>query len=86
MYSVQIKATGRYVKYCDDCWYEASKEPWRLYSKEEAEKIAKQMRKHYVYAVIISDGANDTYEVNGIKKPEPIQVEKKSIGKIKIKI
>lgn len=86
MYSVQIKATGKYVKYCDDCWYEVSKEPWRLYTKDEAEKIAKQMRKHYVYAVIISDGEQDTYEVSRTKKSEPIQVEKKSIGKIKIKI
>lgn len=86
MYSVQIKATGRYVKFCDDCWYETSKEPWRQYSKDEAENIAKQMRKHYVYSVIISDGENDTYEVNGMKKLEPIQVQKKSIGKIKIKI
>ena len=57
-----------------------------MYSKEEADKIARQMRKHYVYAVIISDGENDTYEYNGMKAPEPIRVEKKSIGKIKLKV
>lgn len=84
MYSVQIKATGKYVKYCDDCWYETSNEPWRMYSKEEAEKIAHQMKQHYVYEVIISDGQN-TYELGPKKKEAQVQVEKK-IGKIKIKI
>ena len=86
MYSVKIKATGKYVKYCDDNWYETSKEPWHMYTKEEAENLAKQMRKHYVYEVIISDGEN-TYEVGGKKKESPIiKQEKNTIGKIKIKI
>lgn len=86
MYSVQIKATGKYVKYCDDCWYETSTDRWGNYTKEEAEKIAKRMQKHYVYSVIISDGAEDTYEFTGMKKPEPLTTEKKTIGKIKFKI
>lgn len=86
MYSIQIKATGRYVKYCDDCWYETSKEPWSMYTKDEALSIAQKMRKHYVYSVIISDGEEDTFEYNGPKKQEPVQVEKKSFGKIKLKI
>lgn len=86
MYSVQIKATGKYVKYCDDCWYETSNEPWNMYSKEEAEKIAHQMKKHYVYEVVISDGDKETYTMGGKITKNPVQVEKKTIGKIKIKI
>jgi len=68
MYSVKVKATGRYVTYCDDCWYETSKDELRIYTKEEAEDIAKKMRKHYVYDVIISDGT-ETYEKSRAKKP-----------------
>lgn len=84
MYSIQIKATGRYVKYCDDNWYETSSERWGLFSKEEAEAIAHKMRKHYVYTVIISDGTN-SYEMTAFAKPEPV-AQKKSIGKIKLKV
>ena len=73
MYSVKIKATGKYVRHCDDCWYETSSDELRLYTKEEAEAVAKKMRKHYVYTVEISDGT-ETYEVSSLKKPIPFNV------------
>lgn len=89
MYSVQIKATGRYVKYCDDNWYETSSTPWNNFTKEEAEKIAHQMRKHYVYVVTVSDGT-ESYEISAFKPKmaEPLNsaVGKGGIKKIKLKI
>ncbi len=84
MYSVQVKATGRYIVHCDENWYEATKEELRIFTKEQAEAIAKQMRNHYVYSVIISNG-EETYEVGNKIKPAPAQKVKSSIGKIKIK-
>lgn len=58
LYSVRINKTGKYVKYCDDCWYEVIGEELRLFSKDRAQEIVKQMRKHYVYDVTISDGTD----------------------------
>lgn len=84
MYSVKIKATGRYVKWCDDCWYETTAAPLQIYTKEEAEKIARLMRKHYVYSVIISDGTTE-YEVSAFK---PKMAEKQAVsttGKLGVK-
>ena len=56
LYSIRIDKGGRYVRYCDDCWYEATDTELRLFTKEEAEKIAAQMKNHYVYSVTISNG------------------------------
>lgn len=58
LYSVRINKTGKYVKYCDDCWYEVIDEELRVFSKDRAEQIVKQMRSHYVYDVTISDGTD----------------------------
>ena len=58
LYSVRINRTGKYVKYCDDCWYETIDEELRVFSKDRAEQVAKQMRSHYVYDVTISNGTD----------------------------
>ena len=56
LYSVKINNSGRYVRYCDDCWYETENFELRLFTKERAEQIREQLRKHYVYSVTISNG------------------------------
>ena len=58
LYSVRINRTGKYVKYCDDCWYETIDEELRVFSKDRAEQVVKQMRSHYVYDVTISNGTD----------------------------
>ena len=69
LYSIRIDKGGRYVRYCDDCWYEATDTELRLFTKEEAEKIAAQMKNHYVYSVTISNG-NETFTIGrNSKKP-----------------
>lgn len=83
LYSIKNKKTGRYVIHCDENWYEATENEVHLFTKEQAEAIAKQLREHYVYHVIISNG-DETYEY-GKKIPEPVKTLKKSIGIIKIK-
>ena len=69
LYSIRIDKGGRYVRYCDDCWYEATDTELRLFTKEEAEKIAAQMKTHYVYSVTISNG-KETFTIGrNSKKP-----------------
>ena len=57
MYAVKISSSGRFVSYCDNCWYETlGTTPIYLFTKERANEIAQQMRQHYVYRVeIISE-------------------------------
>ena len=69
LYSIRIDKSGRYVRYCDDCWYEATDTELRLFTKEEAEKIAAQMRNHYVYNVTISNGKERIVIGRNSKRP-----------------
>ena len=73
LYSVRIDRSGRYVKDCDDCWYESEAENIPRYTKERALEIARQMEKHYVYDVTISNGSETI--VRSFKKD---QAEKKN--------
>ena len=90
LYSVRINKTGKYVKYCDDCWYEVIGEEVRLFIKERAEEIVKQMRRHYVYDVTISNGTESTrYDLQSgfTRKQQKTAAEKKkssaSMSKLK---
>jgi len=85
MYAIKISKTGRYINYCDKCWYETINEPVYLYSYEQAKEIALQMREHYVYRVelISKDG---TIEVVDAFYKNPMKEVKKSISKIRIKL
>jgi hypothetical protein len=60
LYSIKINKTGRYVQNCDKNWYETTGGPLYLWTKPEANAIAKQLRAHYVYDVTISNG-DETY-------------------------
>lgn len=66
LYSIKIDKTGRYVKYCDEHWYETEGIAIPRYTKDQANSIARQMQKHYVYGVTISNGAETyQYTING---------------------
>ena len=56
LYSIRIDKTGRYVTYCDKCWYETGEDELRIFTKEQCERIKAQMKNHYVYKLTISDG------------------------------
>ena len=84
LYSVKNVKTNRYIIHCDENWYEATAGEMRLFTKPQAESIAKQLRQHYVYDVVISNGA-ETYQY-GNKKAEPVKMAKNTIGKIKFKV
>lgn len=79
LYSIKIKSSGRYILWCDKCWYQTSGEECRLFSKEEAEKIAKLLESHYVYAVTISNG-EETYDIPGETKKPVVTTAKKKNG------
>lgn len=76
LYSVKINKTGRYVRYCDDCWYETDDSPMLRYTKERAEEIASQMRRHYVYDVTLSNGADEIVIGPSAKKAQPAAPKK----------
>lgn len=85
LYSIKNKKTGRYIKYCDDNWYETSGIELRLFTKDEAEKIAKKLRHHYVYNTIISNGT-ETYETNALAvKPATEATPVKKFGTFTMK-
>ena len=86
LYSVRINRTGKYVKYCDDCWYETIDEELRVFSKDRAEQVVKQMRSHYVYDVTISNGTDTVrYDLKSgfIRKPQKVSVGENKKASIK---
>ena len=56
LYSIKIDKSGRYIRHCDEHWYETCEFEFRFFTKEQALKIREQLRKHYVYSVTISNG------------------------------
>lgn len=68
LYSVKINNSGRYVRHCDDCWYETENTELRLFTREQAERIRKQLRNHYVYSVTISNGEETIADESPMKK------------------
>ena len=76
LYSIRINATGRYVKYCDEHWYETVGTPLSVFTKQQAQDVAKQMRSHYVYDVTISNGT-ESFTV-GLKDGFAKKPEKKA--------
>ena len=52
LYSIQIAKSGRYIKRCDEHWYETSETPLYLFTQEEVRVVAKQLKNHYIYQVV----------------------------------
>ena len=68
-YGIKIYSTGRYIVWCDECWYETTdNKHLALDSKEEAMAIAQQMRKHYTYKTVIVDSDVNEEVVDFLKK------------------
>ena len=89
LYAIKINKTGRYIQNCDSNWYETTGGPLYLWTKSEANAIAKQMRSHYVYDVTITNGT-ETYrhtlkDGNEQEKPVAVKPVMKKNFKIKIK-
>ena len=89
LYAIKINKTGRYIQNCDSNWYETTGGPLYLWTKSEANAIAKQMRSHYVYDVTITNGT-ETYrhtlkDGNEQEKPVTVKPVMKKNFKIKIK-
>lgn len=88
LYCIKIVKSGRYITYCDDCWYEAAKEPIYIFTEEEAREIAKKMKNHYVYQVDIIGSDNSRIFLNEKKNPmveETKPAERKNIFKLSTK-
>ena len=73
-YGIKIYATGRYITWCDDCWYETTNEPYMmLESRDEAMEIAQKLRKHYTYKTVIVDSEGNEEVVDFLKKGNPMK-------------
>lgn len=79
-YGVKIYDSGRYITWCDECWYETTNEPYLiLESREEAMAIAEQMRKHYTYKTVIVDSDGNEEVVDFLKKGNPMKEDENSL-------
>lgn len=68
LYSIRIDRSGRYVRHCDDCWYETSEVELKIFTREQAERIRTQLKNHYVYSVTISNGEETIADECPIRK------------------
>lgn len=63
MYAIIIPGKKeRYVNWCDERWYETTKEKRFIFTKEECERIYGQMLNHYVLSLIF-EGEDGTREI-----------------------
>lgn len=62
------KKDGRYIQFCDDCWYDGVPYPLYKFTLEEARRIAGQMKNHYRYVIeIIGEDGVVAEKINWIK-------------------
>ena len=58
LYAVKIIKTGKYILWCDECWYETTTDSTPKYSYDRAREITEQMKTHYCYDldIVSNDG------------------------------
>ena len=62
------KKDGRYIQFCDDCWYDGVPYPLYKFTLEEARRIAGQMKNHHRYVIeIIGEDGVVAEKINWIK-------------------
>ena len=62
------KKDGRYIQFCDDCWYDGVPYPLYKFTLEEERRIAGQMKNHYRYVIeIIGEDGVVAEKINWIK-------------------
>lgn len=66
-YSIQNAKTGNYITHCDKCWFETSKHEAFIFTKEDVERVAKQLSKHYLYELVIRSNTGETHHFNALK-------------------
>jgi 6-phosphogluconolactonase (cycloisomerase 2 family) len=81
LYTVKACKTNRFVVWCSETWYEASKEEKFIYTKEQTQEVIRQMRKHYQYVfdVIGEDGSVEHIDTlkKKVEAPKPLTFEEK---------
>lgn len=99
--TIKVKKTGRYIVWSDDCWYETGL-AGKHYTRDEAVEVFEtQLKKHYVYEVVLEFSDGTTEELSAfsnrpqilkigslkiVRKPESdTKSEKKSLFKFKMK-
>lgn len=76
LYSVKLPSTGKYILWCDECWYETTPVPNCNFTEEQAKAIVKQLRNHYTYNAIVVD--KDGVELAKPAAVNPMTTVKKS--------
>ena len=67
-----IKIGDRFLKWCDDKWFEASDVVGKKFTKDEVSLIRKQMKKHYHPHITVIDS-------NGVEVQENVKKAKKDL-------
>ena len=79
LYSIKITQSGRYIRNCDEHWYETSTEPVNKYTREAALATARQLRAHYIYDVVIDNGVDSIHCT--LRNKDGVEPVKKSSGR-----
>jgi len=85
MYTIKI-LTDRYIKWCDECWFETGKAPLYIFSYDEALTIVKQLKKHYIYQAELVSENGDSEIIDSITKKTLTEQPKKTITKLRLRI
>ncbi len=67
---------GRFLKWCDDIWFETTKKEPQLFTLDEAKRKVKLLRKHYIYNAKIVTSTDEEVENMG-NNPESEQEQPK---------
>ena len=79
LYPIRFNKTGKYLKYCDEHWYETDSAPTMKYTEQECRALVKQLKNHYVYDVTI-EGLEPVVDVKPVEKTS---IKKGSIAHLK---
>ena len=76
LYAVKIVKTGKYILWCDECWYETTTDSTPKYSYDRAREITEQMKD---YNTTILQLTNQVAELTA--KVDEVTGDVVSIGK-----
>lgn len=85
-YTVRINyksGNHRFVKWCDEHWFESTHEPVYIFSEQQAEQICFLMGKHYIKDLTIlgTDGSEQAMGLANRKKNKQVSAPKEEVKK-----
>lgn len=75
MYAIKVNNTNRFIEWCSNCWYGTTNEEMHLFTKEQADEIAEQLKDHYVYSVTLIDEDGNEELKSAFAKPAIVEID-----------